>query len=362
MGLYLQAVQRSHAEDQFNRGLAMIAAANAPPGQAGVWMNSMNGLSQDPSGMMGNIMKLQQYQYEMQTRQQDLANMPGYAKQLYGDDPTQDQINTTRMLYNSGQLPQAIEQAQGITGTGPKALQRQTVMNYQKQNPGQPLPDWMTIADPAQFAIKAKDIQNEKDTAEQDAPTVIYQGNKMSETIQWLQDHPKETAWALHNPMGMASLGAMATNAVGAPSDTATALTNIAYLKNNMFAEGMKGTKNLRTQNEANRVGDAASRLSSTLSADQIPGELSSLQSQTTQVLANAKARAGLQLTPQEWAAASPIYKTDGKKPGDYYAGSTVINVAPPDAAIGMLKQNPSMRGDFDAKYGPGSAARVLGS
>jgi hypothetical protein len=361
MGLYLQAVQRQHQEEGLNRAMGGIAAAFAPPGEGRYWGHQFDVPQQDPGGIMDQVMRLQQNQYLMQTRAQDLANIPAYAKQIYGDDPTQDQINTTRLLYNSGQLPQAIEQAQGITGTGPKAQQRQTVMNYQKAHPGEQLPDWMTIPDPAQFAIKAKDIQNEKDTGEADASTATFHGQKMLDTITWLQQHPTETAWALHNP-GMTAVRAGVANTFGTPSDLSTAANNIQFLKSNQFAEGMKNVKNLRTQNEANRVGESASKLSGNLSSDQIPGELSSLASQTMTVLANAKAKAGLQMTPQEWAAADARYKNDGKKPGDYYAGSTVINVAPPDAAITMLKQNPSMRGDFDAKYGPGSAASVLGS
>lgn len=34
---------------------------------------------------------------------------------------------------------------------------------------------------------------------------------------------------------------------------------------------------------------------------------------------------------------------------------------APPEGAISMLRGNPSLRGDFDAKYGPGAADRILG-
>lgn len=42
-------------------------------------------------------------------------------------------------------------------------------------------------------------------------------------------------------------------------------------------------------------------------------------------------------------------------------AGESVVQPSIPQGAIDKLKANPAMRGAFDAKYGAGSAAKVLG-
>jgi hypothetical protein len=322
MGLYLQAVQRAHAEDTFNRGLSMIAAANAPPGQAGVWMHSMDNLSQDPTGMMGNIMKLQQYQYEQQGRQQMMNNLPQIAKDM-GITPAQAQAE---YLADQQGFMSAVLTSQGLgaganTAMGQmKAAQRA----WQANHPNEPLP-W-DPGDPESYrAYAATNAMDKKNTQEQvnagieEAPDAIRSNQNMVEKLDWLNKHQAAAQFALTHPW---AAGAEGYTGMG-NQDNATAANIIQYLKSNQYAGEFKNTKNIRSQTEASTLGNSASMLSSgTMPPDQAMGEIKRLLNDAQTNLANSKARGGQTLTPQEWAAANPLYKDKGK----FAAGATVQN------------------------------------
>jgi len=53
--------------------------------------------------------------------------------------------------------------------------------------------------------------------------------------------------------------------------------------------------------------------------------------------------------------------RASGLRSGDYFKPDGGQGVAAPEGAIKMLKADPSLREQFDAKYGAGSAAKVLG-
>lgn len=87
--MYLQLVQRSRAEDQFNRGLALFAASAYPGRRPDLIMNSIPP-AQDPGAIFGNLMKLQQWSYLQQQEQAFQRAVPGIAGQMF---PNMDQAS-----------------------------------------------------------------------------------------------------------------------------------------------------------------------------------------------------------------------------------------------------------------------------
>jgi hypothetical protein len=323
MGLYLQAVQRQHAEEGLNRAMGGIAAAFAPPGQQAMWGRQFDVPQQDPAGIMGNIMALQQNQMAMQGRQQMLNNLPQIAKDM-GITPAQAQAE---YLADPQGFMSAVLTSQGLgaganTAMGQmKAAQRA----WQANHPNEPLP-W-DPGDPESYrAYAATNAMDKKNTQEQvnagleEAPDAIRSNQNMRDKLQWLNDHPAATQAALKNQLGLVSLQGWA--GIG-DQDKAQALNIINYLKSNLYAGEFKNTKNIRSQAEATNLGNSASMLGSgTLPPEQATGEISRLLTDANTNLANSKARGGQTLTPQEWAAANPLYKDKGK----FAAGATVQN------------------------------------
>src|ERR1700733_13601781 len=64
--MFVQLTQRQQANEQFNRGLAGLTAAFSPMSQRNSIEHEFDNMSGDPGSLMGNLMKLQQYNIEQQ--------------------------------------------------------------------------------------------------------------------------------------------------------------------------------------------------------------------------------------------------------------------------------------------------------
>jgi hypothetical protein len=115
MGLYLQLQQRQSAEDQINRGFALIAANHSSPEMARNIMQSVSGGSGDAGGMMNNLMSLYNAQQGMAGQQALLGQSAAIAAKTG--------------------LPEAEVRAQILSGHGDELVRSQlptdTMRNYQ---------------------------------------------------------------------------------------------------------------------------------------------------------------------------------------------------------------------------------------
>jgi hypothetical protein len=110
MRMYMQMAQRSQANESFNRGIGMMAAAFARPGDRQMMHNSKHGQTQDPGELLGNIMKLQQYGQQQQQYQAMQAAAPGLAQQLGVP------LSTAQAIIASGKYGDVETSLAGVSG------------------------------------------------------------------------------------------------------------------------------------------------------------------------------------------------------------------------------------------------------
>jgi hypothetical protein len=80
--LYLKFAQQQQADEQFNRGLGLLAASTYPGRHPEMIMNAMTGNTADPGALFGNIMKIQGYQQQQKQYEAFVNSAPDIAKQI----------------------------------------------------------------------------------------------------------------------------------------------------------------------------------------------------------------------------------------------------------------------------------------
>ena len=141
---------------------------------------------------------------------------------------------------------------------------------------------------------------------------------------------------------------------------TLEAKRRLDWLKNEGFTQEFKGTKNVRSNTEANKLGATFSSLfSPTITDEGANTELTRLANQVHNGRANILAAAG-QAIPSKYSDADidPDY-LDPKSP--LFNGATRQYDTPSQAQVDKLKANPDKAADFDRMFGPGSSKRFLG-
>jgi hypothetical protein len=172
VSMYVQLAQHQQASETFNRSLGLLAASAYPGRRPDIIMRAMEGQGQDAGGMIGNIIKLQEFNQQQQAYQAQMAAVPALAQQLYGDQ-SQESLMKARALVGSGQFGAIEANLAGVGGS--PAWQAQKKAELALTQAGKPIP-W-TPGDPDSY--NAFKIRTDKDAADKqkdlDADTANFQ-------------------------------------------------------------------------------------------------------------------------------------------------------------------------------------------
>jgi len=81
--LYLKFAQQQQADEQFNRGLGLLAASTYPGRHPEMIMNAMTGNTADPGALFGKIMEIQGWQQQQEQYKAWMASTGVIANQLH---------------------------------------------------------------------------------------------------------------------------------------------------------------------------------------------------------------------------------------------------------------------------------------
>ena len=194
----------------------------------------------------------------------------------------------------------------------------------------------------------------EKQTAKDSFPQADQAYKQIEDTVDWLNDptHRDAVQKAINLPReatggyGGAALAKMKEWGLPVPDipqDVRDARIKLDYLKNQQYAENFTGTKNVRSNTEATRLGASASSLDNiNASEDTVSQQLASLKNRVYRERANLAAAAG-KVVPYKYRGLADNSFLD-KKSNVYQGGSEEVpedlssmSDADMDAAVNRL-------------------------
>ena len=324
--MFVQLMQRQQASEGFNRGLGMLAAGFAQPRDRAAMIDAMSGQSGDPGSTMGNLMKLQQWNIQQQRMGEMQKNLPAIAEAMGLPLAAVQTMYASNPETFGSEIARIQEAQMGLTGDPVQRELSQTRREWHQQNPGKTDADMIAakpeLAGPVEFQAGRTRTINDQADAGKDKLTAVSSFHVIDPTlastesnVEWLADpaHKDAVIKAINTPEAFTTdtLGNLvaASGATGVDNDVLQARSKLNWLKKQLYADRFVGTKNLRSNTEANNLGASVTNLDTrTNDAQAITDELARLKTQTYTARANLAASAGKVVPAKYSGLADPAY------------------------------------------------------
>jgi hypothetical protein len=335
--MFVTLMQRQQSNDQFNRGMGMLAAGFAQPRDRETMVNAMSTPSGDPGALMNNLMSLQQHNLQLQQGMAYRQAVPGMLQKA-GIDPS----FAPAAMADPTIISKIIETQAGVGGSPAWMAQKRAEAALTAQ--GQPIP-W-TPGDPTSYDAytkastgqavttadaKAKDLQ--ADTANLPKATDAY--DRMIADSQALLAKP-----GLDDIVGGWSNQHKSIDTPGLASTTQDALALYNKVMGSQYASGVQDFKGAGRISQQELKQDLPSQ-STMADRAQSSGDfrqgvqayITKLQQNRAQLFGAAGQLASPNLSDADYGKIDPIYKPGGSLYVPGQAARPLPPPAPPAAA-----------------------------
>lgn len=310
--MFVTLMQRQQSNEQFNRGMGMLAAGFAAPRDRETMVNAMSGQSGDAGNTMGNLMKLQQYNIEQQQMAAYRQAVPGMLAKA-GLDPSY----APAAMADPSIISKIVETQAGVGGN--PAWQAQMHAEKALNNQGKPIP-W-TPGDPSSY-----DAYTKSQTADALARTKDLSADTQNfAPAKTAYDQMIADSQALLNKPGLDDIVGGYSNQhktsemPGLASTTQDALALYNKVMGAQYSSGVQDFKGAGRISQQELKQDLPSQ--STMSnRAQSPADfrqgvqdyITKLQTKRAQLFGQAGQLASPDLSDADYAKVSPIYKQGG--------------------------------------------------
>jgi hypothetical protein len=352
--MFVQLMQHQQANEQFNRGMGMLAAGFANPRDRATMIDAMSGQSGDAGGLMGNLMRLQQFSVQQQRMADMQKNLPAIA------DAMGLPLSAVQTMYASnpetfGSEIAKIQEAQmGLTGDPVQRELSQSRREWMKENPGKTEADMIAakpeLAGPVEFqagrtaatteaASRTKDLSADKANF---APAKSAYDQMIADSEALLKNP------GLNDIVGGWANQHKTDQTPGLASTTQGALSLYNKIMGNQYAAGVqdfKGAGRITQQELKQDLPGQSTMANRAQSPDDfrsgVQAYIDKLKLKRAQLFGAAGQLDHPDLTDEDFGKINPIYKPGG----DLYApGQAPRRAAAPSGAAAPTAENAGLK------------------